>query len=66
MVEMTVNGMRCGPCARAVTEAIRSIDPVAGVEIDLNSKRVSIDSDADISRIRGAIEGAGYQVELAS
>lgn len=66
MVEMTVNGMRCGPCARAVTEAVRSIDPVAAVDIDLDSKLVSIDSDADISRIRAAIEGAGYQVELAA
>ena len=66
MVELTVNGMRCGPCARAVTEAVRSIDPVAGVEIDLDSKRVSIDSDADIGSIQSAIEGAGYQVEYAA
>ena len=66
MVELTVDGMRCGPCARAVTEAVRSIDPVAGVEIDLDSKRVSIESDADHGRIRAAIEGAGYQVELAA
>ena len=66
MVELTVNGMRCGPCARAVTEAVRSIDPVAGVEIDLESKRVSIDSDADIGSIQSAIEGAGYQLELAA
>ena len=65
MVELTVNGMRCGPCARAVTEAVRGIDPDAGVEIDLDSKRVSINSDADISRISCAIEDAGYQVELA-
>ena len=66
MVELTVGGMRCGPCARAVTEAVRSVDPVAGVEIDLESKRVSIDSDAEIASIRAAIEGAGYQVELAA
>ncbi len=66
MLEMTVNGMRCGPCARAVTDAVRGIDPVATVDIDLDSKLVSIDSDADISRIRAAIEGAGYQVELAA
>ena len=66
MVEMTVNGMRCGPCARAVTDAVRSIDPAAQVEIDLDSKLVSIDSDADVDRIRAAIEGAGYQVELAA
>ncbi len=66
MMEMTVSGMRCGPCARAVTDAVQSIDPEAGVKIDHDRKRLSIDSDADISRISGAIEGAGYQVELAS
>ena len=63
MVELTVSGMRCGPCGRAVTEAVRSIDPAAEVEIDLDSKSVSIDTEADVSRIRAAIEDAGYQVE---
>lgn len=66
MVELTVNGMRCGPCARAVTDAIRAVDPVAGVEIDLDSKLVSIETDADIGQICTAIEGAGYQVEMAA
>lgn len=63
MVELTVSGMRCGPCARAVTDAVRSIDPAAGVEIDLETKLVSIDSEADIGRLRAAIAEAGYQVE---
>jgi len=63
MVKFNVNGMRCGPCARAVTDAVRSVDPLAGVEIDLDSKLVSIDSAADIGQIHAAIEGAGYQVE---
>ena len=66
MVELTVNGMRCGPCARAVTEAVRSIDPVANVQIDLDSKQVSIDSNADLGSIQSAIEDAGYQVEWAA
>jgi copper chaperone CopZ len=65
MVELTVNGMRCGPCARAVTEAVQSVDPVAGVQVDLDSKLVSIETDAEIDQIRAAIEGAGYQVEVA-
>ena len=63
MVEMIVSGMRCTPCARAVTEAVRSIDPAAGVEIDLDSKLVSIETKSDIGRIRAAIEDAGHQVE---
>ena len=66
MVELTVNGMRCGPCARAVTEAVRSVDPVAEVEIDLDTKLVSIETNAGIGHIRAAIEGAGYQVEMAA
>ena len=63
MVKLIVSGMRCGPCARAVTDAVRSIDPAAEVEIDLDSKSVLIDTRADVGRIRTAIEEAGYQVE---
>ena len=63
MVELTVSGMRCAPCGRAVTDAVRSIDPAAEVEINLDSKSVSIVTEADVGRIRAAIEAAGYQVE---
>ena len=66
MVELTVNEMRCSPCARAVTEAVRSVDPAAEVEIEFDSKLVSIETDAEVGQIRAAIEGAGYQVELAA
>lgn len=63
MVELTVPGMSCDPCARAVTKAVRSVDPQAGVEIDLGTKRVAINSDAGFDRIRAAIETAGYEVD---
>lgn len=64
MVQLTVSGMRCGPCGRAVTDAVRSVDPAAGVEIDLETKSVSIDTEADVGRIRAAIEKAGYKVDF--
>ena len=63
MVELTVRGMSCGPCARAVTNAVQSVDPSASVEVDLGTKLVLIDSDADVSRMEAAIEEAGYKVE---
>ena len=63
MVELTVRGMSCGPCARAVTQAVQGIDPAAKVEIDLATKLVAIDSDADIASIEAAIEAAGYKVD---
>ena len=55
--------MSCGPCARAVTEAVRSVDPGASVEIDLETKLVAIDSGSDVGAIAAAIEDAGYKVD---
>ena len=63
MVEITVPGMSCGPCARAVTNAVQSVDPAAKVDIDLQTKLVAINSDADTGAITAAIEDAGYKVE---
>ena len=59
MYQITVRGMSCGPCARAVTSAVHSIDADAKVEIDLETKLVDIESGADVA----AIEDAGYKVE---
>ena len=63
MVEVTVPGMSCGPCARAVTNAVQSVDSNAQVDIDLETKRVAIESDAPLTKIAAAIEEAGYKVD---
>ena len=63
MMELTVRGMSCGPCARAVTTAVHSVDSEARVEVDLGTKLVQIDSTAEPDRIRAAIEEAGYKVD---
>lgn len=63
MIELTVLGMNCAPCARAVTDAVRSVDPDAEIDIDMNTKLVEIASRADRPRIQAAIESAGYKVE---
>jgi len=41
---------------------VQGIDPAAQVEIDLPTKKVRIDSSADLDRIAGAIDEAGYPV----
>ena len=65
MLELVVSGMTCGGCARAVTNAVRSVDDAASVEVDLASGRVAVGSSADAAKVRSAIEEAGYDVELA-
>lgn len=63
MVELTVTGMTCGGCARAITTAVKSVDAAAGVVVDVAGERVSLDSQADLAEIKAAIEAAGYNVE---
>lgn len=64
-MEITVRGMSCGPCARAVTNAVHSVDPNAEVKVDLETKRVTIDTTAQLAQLAAAIENAGYLVEAA-
>jgi copper chaperone len=57
-----VQGMTCGHCARAVTEAVRRLDPQAAVEIDLQSGRVVVQAAAPRERVAEAIREEGYTV----
>lgn len=55
-----VEGMTCEGCKKAVTNAIRTAIPGAGVEVDLARGLVTISGAADEVRIRTAVETAGF------
>lgn len=57
-----VQGMTCGHCANAVTNAVKSVDPQAQVKVDLASGKVEVQSQQDHARIAHAIEEEGYKV----
>ncbi|MGE0310884.1 MAG: heavy-metal-associated domain-containing protein [Lautropia sp.] len=57
-----VVGMTCQHCVKAVTQAVRAIDPSAKVEIDLRTGRVSVDSSAEREVLGAAIRDEGYTV----
>jgi Cu+-exporting ATPase len=62
MYELTVEDMTCKHCVGRVTKAVQEIDQEAKVDIDLPSKKVKIDSQANLDRIVQAIAAAGYPV----
>lgn len=62
MLELKVEGMSCGHCVQSVTKAVQGVHPAAKVVVDLQSQRVTIESDAEASSITAAIEEAGYEV----
>lgn len=63
MLEFQVNGMTCGGCARAVTNAVKTVDAAATVQVDLAAKCVTVETAAEAERVQSAIEEAGYEVE---
>lgn len=57
-----VQGMTCGHCERAVTQAIKQVDPQADIRIDRPQNRVEVDSSQPRERIAEAIREEGYAV----
>jgi copper chaperone len=59
----TVPGMNCGHCRAAITSEVAKVDGVAGVDVDLDAKRVTVAGDRlDAAAVRAAIDEAGYDV----
>jgi copper ion binding protein len=60
----TVVGMTCGHCVSAVTEEVTAVPGVAAVDVDLDSGRLMVTSDApvDDDAVRAAVDEAGYEL----
>ena len=57
-----VKGMTCSHCERAVTQAVKSVDPAAEIKIDLASGKVEVQSAQPRAAIAKAIAEEGYPV----
>ncbi|WP_347556405.1 heavy-metal-associated domain-containing protein [Robbsia sp. KACC 23696] len=60
MPQFQVSDMTCQHCVKAVTQAVREVDPDARVDIDLASGRVDVASSGSPETLRAAIDAAGY------
>ncbi|PZO16427.1 MAG: heavy metal transport/detoxification protein [Burkholderiales bacterium] len=60
----TVQGMTCGHCEKAVTTAIKLVDPQAQVTIDRAQNRVEVVTTQPRDTLAAAIREEGYQVAV--
>ncbi len=58
-----VQGMTCGHCERAVTQAVQRVDPAAEVKIDRTAGKVEVRSSQPREAIAHAIAEEGYAVQ---
>lgn len=60
MLKLKVQDMSCGHCASTIEKAVKTVDPVARVTVDLGSSTVTVETRADETAIRDVIRSAGY------
>ncbi len=64
-VDLDVQGITCGGCARKVDAALREVDGVEGVEVDVASGRTRVVGSAPTPALLARLEDAGYPAAVA-
>ncbi|HSH36953.1 copper ion binding protein [Schnuerera sp.] len=60
---MLVEGMSCNHCIMAVTNALKELDGVSNVDVDLENKKIEVLGDNLLEEnLKEAVEEAGYDV----
>ena len=60
MAEFHVPDMSCGHCKAAIEKALRSADPLAEIEVDLDRRRVRVAGRFSVEEALNIMNTAGY------
>jgi len=62
---LTVEGMSCQHCVMRITEALKDLDAVQDVDVNLQAGKVKITGSGQLNKkkIKKTIEDAGYNVK---
>ena len=60
MIELKVENMTCGHCVSTVTKTLKTVDPEATVDVDLEAKRVRVETRQPVDLLTEALDKAGY------
>ncbi len=60
---VTAGGIKCGGCVNAVKTAVSAVPGVAGVDVEVAEKRVTVTHDDRVTRavIEDTLKKAGFQ-----
>ena len=66
---LKVTGMTCGGCTSTVTRALKEMPGVSDAKVSLSAGEATVQYDEQVTspeKIKSAVEGAGYGVNLAN
>ncbi|PNY81684.1 CopZ family metallochaperone [Deinococcus koreensis] len=64
--ELSISGMTCGHCVKAVEGALKGIPGVQDVTVDLAGGKATVQGDADQGAMIAAITEEGYGAQVTS
>jgi len=62
MITLNVPSIKCDGCAEAITNEIKTHDPQAKVEVDVDGKTVKVETKAQEGAVKDMIAAAGHTV----
>lgn len=61
MTELSISGMTCSHCQKAVKDALESVAGVEQANVDLTGGTARVEGSADVAALVAAVEEEGYQ-----
>ncbi|GGM38774.1 hypothetical protein GCM10008956_14090 [Deinococcus arenae] len=61
--ELTITGMTCGHCEKAVRDALQGVPGVQGVQVDRAAGQATVTGDADLQALIRAVTEEGYAAQ---
>lgn len=66
-MRFVIRNMSCGGCAKSVTAAVKAADPSAQVDVELETRLISITgASADAGTLSQALAAKGWKAEPAA
>jgi copper chaperone len=63
-VDLKITGMTCGHCQNAVSKALKGVQGVRDVLVDLAAGRATVEGDVEPGHLVEAIEEEGYNAQI--
>ena len=63
MHRFRIANMNCGGCAKGVMATLHQADPLARIDIALDTRKAAVTSAVDTARLEQALCDAGWQAE---
>lgn len=60
MTKFHIPDMSCGHCKATVEQTIHALDPKAGINFDMEARRIDLDSPIETASVQAALAEAGY------